>query len=82
MNAQTNHGRLSAADHVGHLLANAAQTSRAHVSCADRRLKLQRMTPRRSHSHPLSLVLCVRTFPCLSGAAHYIRIDMKYITSL
>ena len=38
MIAQTNHGRLSDVVHVGHLLANAAQTSRTHVSCADRRL--------------------------------------------
>ena len=38
MNAQTNHGRLFVIAHVGHLLANAAQTSRTHVSCADHRL--------------------------------------------
>jgi len=45
MNAQTNHGRLSEVAHVGHLLANAAQTSRTHISCADRPLKLHCMSP-------------------------------------
>jgi len=62
MNAQTNHGRLSDVSHVGHLLANAAQTSRIHVSCADHRLKLHCVSPRKSHSHPLSLVLSVSCY--------------------
>ena len=57
MNAHKNHGRLSDVVHVGHLLGNAAQTSRTHVSCADRRLKLHRMTARRSYRYSLSLVL-------------------------
>ena len=62
MNAQTNHRRLSDVANVGHLLANAAQTSRTHASCADHRVKLHRMSPRRSHSHPLSPVLSVSCY--------------------
>ena len=54
MNVQTNHGRLSDVAHVGHLLTNTAQTLRTHVSCADRQLKLHRMSPRRSQSSTIS----------------------------
>ena len=74
MNAQTNHGRLSNVAHVGHLLANATQTSRTHVSCADRRLKLHRVSPRGSQSpaisrtvNPLLLRTNVLTFAIISS---------------
>jgi len=51
---RSNKSRVIDVAHVGHLIASAAQTSRTHVWCADRRLKLHRMSPRRSQSHPLS----------------------------
>ena len=45
MNVQTNHGRLPDVAHVGRRLTFAPQTSRIHVSCADRRLKFQSHEP-------------------------------------
>jgi len=68
--------------HVGHLLAKAAQTSRTRVSCADCRLKLHRMSPRRSHSHPLSLVLsiscyCERFVLTLAIVSSFLDVDCR-----
>jgi len=76
MNAQTNDGRLSDVAHVGHLFVNAAQTSRTHVSCADRRLKLHRISPQSSDiSRTVSLLLLRTIVLTLAIISSFLDVD-------
>ena len=80
MNAQTNHGRLSDVAHVGHLLANAEQTSRTHVSFANLRLKLHRMSPRKIPqssiiSRTVSLLLLRKIVLTLTIISSFLDVD-------
>jgi len=76
MYAQTNHGRLYDVARVGHLLANAAQTSRAHVSSVKIASHQPTEIPQSSAiSRPVSLLLLRTTVLTLAIISSFLDVD-------
>jgi len=79
MNAQTNHGQLSDVAHVGHLLANAAQTSRTRFTCRSS-VKIASHEPTEipqssAISHTIDLLLLQTTVLTLAIISSFLDVD-------